>query len=132
MLVASAYVRCVQLLQSVVRQMENMLQLPSVANEHQTEVRLKKITDALGDWEDPHLLEVVFHTALTLALFPSRITHLLKNICFRPSVVKVSREAEVHSSLHPMGRRGVASALVTLWLCRSLLFLLVPWAEKKL
>lgn len=74
--------------------------MPSIPDEL-LEDKLKKIMDALGDGEDPGLLEVVFHTALTLALFPSRITHLLKNICFKPDVVKVSHKAEVHSSLHP-------------------------------
>jgi len=69
--------------------MENLLRLPSVPEEL-LEDKLKKIMDALSDSEDPSLLEVVFHTAITLALFPSRITHLLKNICFKPDVVKVS------------------------------------------
>ncbi|XP_050770500.1 E3 ubiquitin-protein ligase rnf213-alpha-like [Gymnogyps californianus] len=78
-----------QSLTSVMRQMENVLRLPSVPDEL-LEDKLKKIMDALGDSEDPGLLEVVFHTALTLALFPSHITHLLKNICFKPDVVKGS------------------------------------------
>ncbi|KAM6326807.1 E3 ubiquitin-protein ligase RNF213-like [Alca torda] len=71
------------------RQMENILHLPSIPDEL-PEDKLKKIMDALGDSEDPGLLEVVFHTALSLALFPSHITQLLKNICFKPDVVKGS------------------------------------------
>ncbi|KAM6364551.1 LOW QUALITY PROTEIN: E3 ubiquitin-protein ligase rnf213-alpha-like [Pluvialis apricaria] len=78
-----------QSLTSAMRQMENILQLPPVPNE-MLEDKLKKITDALGNSEDPGLLEVVFHTALALALFPSPITQLLKNICFTPSMVKGS------------------------------------------
>ena len=92
--------------------MENVLRLPSVPDEL-LEDKLKKIMDALGDGEDPGLLEVVFHTALTLALFPSRITHLLKNTCFKPDVVKVSRKAEAPSSLPPavLARRVRADEL---------------------
>ncbi|KAM9258624.1 E3 ubiquitin-protein ligase rnf213-alpha-like [Morus bassanus] len=78
-----------QSLTSVMRQMENILQLPSIPDEL-PEDKLKKIMDALVDGGDPGLLEVVFHTALTLALFPSHITHLLRNICFKPAIVKGS------------------------------------------
>ncbi|XP_074663829.1 E3 ubiquitin-protein ligase rnf213-alpha-like isoform X2 [Strix aluco] len=78
-----------QSLTSVMRQMENILRLPPVPDEL-LEDKLRKIMDALGGGEDPGLLEVVFHTAVTLALFPSRITHLLKNICFKPAAVKGS------------------------------------------
>ncbi|XP_035753505.1 E3 ubiquitin-protein ligase rnf213-alpha-like [Egretta garzetta] len=78
-----------QSLTAVMRQMENILQLPSTPDEL-LEDKQRKIMDALSDSEEPGLLEVVFHTALTLALFPSRITHLLRNICFRPDVVKGS------------------------------------------
>ncbi|XP_026723316.1 E3 ubiquitin-protein ligase RNF213-like, partial [Athene cunicularia] len=78
-----------QSLTSVVRQMENILQLPPIPDELLKD-KLRKIMEALGDGEDPGLLEVVFHTALTLALFPSRITHLFKNICFKPATVKGS------------------------------------------
>lgn len=85
------------------RQMENILHLPPIPDEL-LEDKLKKIMDALGDSEDPGLLEVVFHTALSLALYPGHITQLLKNICFKPEVVKVSHEAEMHSSLHPTVR----------------------------
>ncbi|XP_042653147.1 E3 ubiquitin-protein ligase rnf213-alpha-like [Tyto alba] len=74
---------------SVMRQMENILQLPSNPNEL-LEDKPKKIMDALGDREDPSLLEVVFHSAFTLVMSPSRITHLLKNICFKPDMVKGS------------------------------------------
>ncbi|XP_074936539.1 E3 ubiquitin-protein ligase rnf213-alpha-like, partial [Phalacrocorax aristotelis] len=78
-----------QSLTSVMRQMENILRLPPTPDEL-LEDKVKRITDALGDGEDPGLLEVVFHTALTLALFPRHITHLLRNICFKPDVVKGS------------------------------------------
>ncbi|XP_063178349.1 E3 ubiquitin-protein ligase rnf213-alpha-like isoform X3 [Chroicocephalus ridibundus] len=78
-----------QSLTSVMRQMENILHLPPIPDEL-LEDKLKKIMDALGDSEDPGLLEVVFHTALSLALYPGHITQLLKNICFKPEVVKGS------------------------------------------
>ncbi|XP_074786497.1 E3 ubiquitin-protein ligase rnf213-alpha-like [Athene noctua] len=78
-----------QSLTSIMRQMENILQLLPVPDEL-LEDKLRKIMEALGDGEDPGLLEVVFHTALTLALFSSRITRLLKNICFKPATVKGS------------------------------------------
>ncbi|KAM6032782.1 uncharacterized protein LJ206_002137 isoform 3-T3 [Theristicus caerulescens] len=78
-----------QSLASVMGQMENILRSPSTPDEL-LEDKLKKIMDALSNREDPGLLEVVCHTALTLALSPSRVTHLLKNICFKPDVVKGS------------------------------------------
>ncbi|XP_009695289.1 PREDICTED: E3 ubiquitin-protein ligase RNF213-like [Cariama cristata] len=78
-----------QSLISIMKQMWNILRLPSTPDEL-LEDKLKKIMDALGKGEDPGLLEVVFHTGLTLALFPSHITHLLKNICFNPGLVKGS------------------------------------------
>lgn len=71
------------------RQMENILQLPSSTDELPEE-KLMKIVDALGNGKDPGLQEVVFHTALTLALFPSHITRFLRNISFKPDVVMVS------------------------------------------
>lgn len=80
--------------------MENILRLPSVPDEL-LEDKLTKVMDALGDSEDPGLLELVFHVALVLVLFPSRITRLFRNICFKPDMVKVSREAEVHSAFQP-------------------------------
>ncbi|KAM6032909.1 E3 ubiquitin-protein ligase rnf213-alpha-like isoform 2-T2 [Chlamydotis macqueenii] len=78
-----------QSLTSVMKRMENILSLPSTPDEL-LEDKLKKLMDALGDREDSGLLEVVFHTVLTLTLFPSCVTHLLKNICFKPDVVKGS------------------------------------------
>ncbi|XP_055559911.1 E3 ubiquitin-protein ligase rnf213-alpha-like isoform X6 [Falco cherrug] len=78
-----------QSLISVMRRMESILQLTPTPDEL-LEDKLKKIMDALGNSEDPSLLEVVFHTGLTLALFPNQITQLLKNICFKPAVVKGS------------------------------------------
>ncbi|XP_029861828.2 E3 ubiquitin-protein ligase RNF213-like [Aquila chrysaetos chrysaetos] len=78
-----------KILQPVLRQMENILRLPSVPDEL-LEDKLRKIMDALGDSEDPGLLELVFHAALVLVLFPSRVTHLFRNICFKPDVVKGS------------------------------------------
>lgn len=71
--------------------MENTLRLPFIADET-LEDKLKTIVDAVSDGEG--LREVVFHTALTLTLFPSRITHLLRNICFKPEVVKVGLKAK--------------------------------------
>ncbi|XP_057255145.1 E3 ubiquitin-protein ligase RNF213-like [Pezoporus wallicus] len=76
----------VEVSQSVMRQMESILHLPSSTDEL-PEDKLMKIVDALGNGKDPGLQEVVFHTALTLALFPSRITHFLRNISFKPKVV---------------------------------------------
>ncbi|XP_062496366.1 E3 ubiquitin-protein ligase RNF213-like isoform X4 [Pezoporus occidentalis] len=75
-----------QSLTSVMRQMESILHLPSSTDELPGD-KLMKIVDALGNGEDPGLQEVVFHTALTLALFPSHITHFLRNISFKPKVV---------------------------------------------
>ncbi|KAM6394866.1 E3 ubiquitin-protein ligase rnf213-alpha-like [Rhynochetos jubatus] len=74
---------------AVMRQMENILRLPAIPD-LLLEDNLRRIMDALGDGEDPELLEVVFHAALTLALFPNCITQLFKNICFKPDVVKGS------------------------------------------
>ncbi|XP_009867566.1 PREDICTED: E3 ubiquitin-protein ligase RNF213-like, partial [Apaloderma vittatum] len=79
----------VDISQSVIGQMENILRLRFVPDDL-PEDKLTKIVDALGNSEDPGLLEVVFHTALTLALSPSHITHLFRNICFKPDVVKGS------------------------------------------
>lgn len=114
------------------KQMENILQLPPVPDEL-LEDKLKRIMDALGDKEDPGLLEVVFHTALTLALFSSPITHLLKNICSKPDMVKVSQEAEgrrpPHAAVlaqHVPADRLCLGQLGAFWVGAPLL----PWAEK--
>ncbi|XP_062457519.1 E3 ubiquitin-protein ligase rnf213-alpha-like [Rhea pennata] len=79
----------IQTFTAVMKQMENILQLPS-APDMPLEDRLRKTINALVDHETAGLLGVVFHTALTLVLSRSSITHLLSNICFQPSVVKGS------------------------------------------
>nr|XP_009926083.1 PREDICTED: E3 ubiquitin-protein ligase RNF213-like [Haliaeetus albicilla] len=51
---------------------------------------MKKIVDALCRHKNKVLMEVVFHTALTLALSQSPLAQLFRNICFKPHVVKGS------------------------------------------
>ncbi|XP_068024256.1 E3 ubiquitin-protein ligase rnf213-alpha-like [Melanerpes formicivorus] len=106
-----------QSLAAVMRQMENILQLPPVPEEL-LEDKLKKIMDALGDKEDPGLLEVVFHTALTLALSSSPITYLLKNICFKPDVVKASYLPTMPGDLLFDEKNWKIGATDKIWTCR--------------
>ncbi|XP_072704248.1 E3 ubiquitin-protein ligase rnf213-alpha-like isoform X2 [Ciconia boyciana] len=110
-----------QSLTSVMRQMENILRLPSIPDEL-LEDKLKKIMDALGDSEDPGLLEVVFHTALTLAIFPRRITHLLKNICFKPDTVKGSYLPTMPGDLLFDEKNWKTGATDKIWTCRCGLY----------
>ncbi|KAM6240959.1 E3 ubiquitin-protein ligase rnf213-alpha-like [Porphyrio hochstetteri] len=110
-----------QSLTYVMRQMENILRLPSIPDEL-LEDKLKKIMDALGDSEDPCLLEVVFHTALTLALFPSRITHLLKNICFKPNLMKGSYLPTMPGDLLFDEKNWKTGPTDKIWACRCGLY----------
>lgn len=69
--------------------MENILQTVLLPEEP-LENKMKKIVDALCRHKNKVLMEVVFHTALTLALSQSPLAQLFRNICFKPHVVKVS------------------------------------------
>ncbi|XP_029898687.1 E3 ubiquitin-protein ligase rnf213-alpha-like isoform X1 [Aquila chrysaetos chrysaetos] len=73
----------------VIRQMENILQT-ALLPEEPLEIKMKKIVDALCSHKNKVLMEVVFHTALTLALSQSPLAQLFRNICFKPHVVKGS------------------------------------------
>ncbi|XP_063997715.1 E3 ubiquitin-protein ligase rnf213-alpha-like [Pogoniulus pusillus] len=106
-----------QSLASVMKQMENILQLPPVPDEL-LEDKLKRFMDALGDKEDPGLLEVVFHTALTLALFSSPITHLLKNICSKPDMVKGSYLPTMPEDLLFDEKNWKIGATDKMWYCQ--------------
>ncbi|XP_056183966.1 E3 ubiquitin-protein ligase rnf213-alpha-like isoform X3 [Falco biarmicus] len=79
----------VQRLVPVIKQMENILQTPMLPEET-LEKKMKKIMDALCRHKNNVLMEVVFHTAFTLALSQSPLTQLFRNICFKPHVVKGS------------------------------------------
>ncbi|KAM6211439.1 E3 ubiquitin-protein ligase rnf213-alpha-like [Sarcoramphus papa] len=79
----------VQRLIPVIKKMENILQTPLVPEEP-LENKMKKIMDALCRHKNKVLMEVVFHTAFTLALSRSPLTQLFRNICFNPHVVKGS------------------------------------------
>ncbi|XP_074938739.1 E3 ubiquitin-protein ligase rnf213-alpha-like isoform X2 [Phalacrocorax aristotelis] len=78
-----------QRLMPVIKQMANILQTPLLPEEP-LENKMKKIVDALCRHKNKFLMEVVFHTAFTLALSQSPLTHLFRNICFKPHVVKGS------------------------------------------
>lgn len=69
--------------------MENILQTVLLPEEP-LENKMKKVVDALCRHKNKVLMEVVFHTALTLALSQSPLAQLFRNICFKPHVVKVS------------------------------------------
>ncbi|XP_009952271.1 PREDICTED: E3 ubiquitin-protein ligase RNF213-like [Leptosomus discolor] len=77
----------VQRLMPVIKQMENILQTPLLPEEP-LENKMKKIVDALCRHKNKVLMEVVVHTAFTLALSPSPLAQLFRNICFKPHVVK--------------------------------------------
>ncbi|XP_009475166.1 PREDICTED: E3 ubiquitin-protein ligase RNF213-like [Nipponia nippon] len=79
----------VQRLMPVIKQMENILQTP-LFPEDPLENKMKMIVDALCRHKNKVLMEVVFHTAFTLALSQSPLTQLFRNICFEPHVVKSS------------------------------------------
>lgn len=74
--------------------MENILQT-ALLPEEPLENKMKKIVDALCRHKNKVLMEVVFHTALTLALSQSPLTQLFRNICFKPHVVKVSQDVGI-------------------------------------
>ncbi|KAM9300337.1 E3 ubiquitin-protein ligase rnf213-alpha-like [Morus bassanus] len=77
----------IQRLMPVIKQMANILQTPLLPEEP-LENKMKKIMDALCRHKNKVLMEVVFHTAFTLALSQSPLTQLFRNICFKPHVVK--------------------------------------------
>ncbi|XP_074996114.1 E3 ubiquitin-protein ligase rnf213-alpha-like isoform X2 [Calonectris borealis] len=79
----------VQKLMPVIKQMENILQTPLLAEEP-LENKMKMIMDSLCRHKNKVLMEVVFHTAFTLALSQSPLAQLFRNICFKPHVVKGS------------------------------------------
>ncbi|XP_075580950.1 E3 ubiquitin-protein ligase rnf213-alpha-like [Pelecanus crispus] len=106
-----------QSLTAVMRQMGSILRLPSIPD-GLLEAKLKNIMNALSDSEDPGLLEVVFHAALTLALFPSRTTHLLKNICFKPDVVKGSYLPTMPGDLLFDEKNWKIGATDKIWTCQ--------------
>lgn len=74
--------------------MENILQT-ALLPEEPLENKMKKIVDALCRHKNKVLMEVVFHTALTLALSQSPLAQLFRNICFKPHVVKVSQDVGI-------------------------------------
>lgn len=72
--------------------MEIILQTP-VLPEESLENKIEKIWAkfALCKHKNKVLMEVVFHTAFTLALSQSPLAQLFRIICFKPCEVKVSQ-----------------------------------------
>jgi len=91
--------------------MENILQTP-LFPEDPLENKMKKIVDALFRHKKNILMEVVFHTAFTLALSQSPLTQLFSNICFKPHVVKVSQDVAIQILCFVITLSGVRSAFI--------------------
>ncbi|XP_014821245.1 PREDICTED: E3 ubiquitin-protein ligase RNF213-like [Calidris pugnax] len=79
----------VQRLMPVIKQMENILQIPPLSEEL-LENKINKMVAALQRQKNKVLMEVLFHTAFTLAISRSPFTELFRNICFKPHVMKGS------------------------------------------
>lgn len=89
--------------------MENILQTPLLPGEP-LENKMKKIVDALCTHKNNVLMEVVFHTAFTLAMSQSPLTQLLRNICFKPHLVKVGQDVWIEKLPFMITLSGVGSA----------------------
>nr|XP_025039321.1 E3 ubiquitin-protein ligase RNF213-like [Pelodiscus sinensis] len=76
-----------QQLTIITKHMERLLQAPPPSEESE-ENKLEKLMSDVGSHENAALLEVVLHTALTLALSQNPLTELFRAICFQPSAVQ--------------------------------------------
>ncbi|XP_065501150.1 E3 ubiquitin-protein ligase rnf213-alpha-like [Caloenas nicobarica] len=127
--------REVRRLVPVIEQMENILQTPLLPEEP-LENKMKKIVDALCTHKNNVMMEVVFHTAFTLALSPSPLTQLLRNICFKPDVVKWSYLPTMPEDLLFDQKNWKTGENDTVWTCRCGLYWIItdcgrPWEVKQ-
>ncbi|XP_032847063.2 E3 ubiquitin-protein ligase rnf213-alpha-like [Tyto alba] len=107
----------VQRLMPVIKQMENILQTPLFPQEP-LENKMKKIVDALCSHKNRVLMEVVFHTAFTLALSQSPLTQLFRNICFKPHLMKESYLPTMHEDLLFDQKNWKIGQYDTPWTCQ--------------
>ncbi|KAM6439343.1 E3 ubiquitin-protein ligase rnf213-alpha-like isoform 2-T2 [Rhynochetos jubatus] len=104
----------VQGLMLVIKEMENILQTPLLP----AELLKNRIVDALCRHKNNVLMEVMFHAALTLALSQSPLTQLLRNICFKPHVMKESYLPTMPGDLLFDEKNWKIGETDTLWVCR--------------
>ncbi|XP_074672203.1 E3 ubiquitin-protein ligase rnf213-alpha-like isoform X1 [Strix aluco] len=107
----------VQRLMPIIKLMENILQTPLLPEEL-LENKMKKIVDALSRHKNKVLMEVVFHTAFTLALSQSPLTQLFRNICFKPRVMKGSYLPTMPEDLLFDQKNWKIGQYDTPWTCR--------------
>ncbi|XP_065534706.1 E3 ubiquitin-protein ligase RNF213-like isoform X4 [Lathamus discolor] len=120
----------------VIEQMEIILQTP-VLPEESLENKIEKIWDkfALCKHKTKVLMEVVFHTAFTLALSQSPLAELFRIICFKPCEVKSSYLPTMPGDL-PFDENWKTGQNDTLWICQCGSYWTVtdcvcPWEVKR-
>ncbi|XP_074426105.1 E3 ubiquitin-protein ligase rnf213-alpha-like isoform X2 [Larus michahellis] len=127
--------REVQRLMPVIKQMEKILQIPLLPEEP-PENKINRMMDALCRLKNKVLMEVVFHTAFTLAISQSTLAQLFRNICFTPHVVKGSYLPTMPGDLLFDQKNWKIGQYDTLWTCQCGSYWIVtdcgrPWEVKQ-